>query len=107
MSKNFTICLEVPENKIKEFIEEAVSKQLLKNSKDIAPPAIFSVKQLAKYIGMAEVSVYKKVRETSIPFFKVGRKVLFRKNEIDSWLEGHRVFTTKEFIDDVESESSR
>ena len=43
--------------------------------------------QLAKYLHLNELTIYKRVRLGEIPAVRVGRAVRFKKNIIDKWLE--------------------
>ncbi len=45
-----------------------------------------TVKELADYIGVSTDLVYKMVRLNEIPFIRVGRRFLFRKETIDNWM---------------------
>jgi len=90
------------EGYIRKCIEEEVQKKCTRQTN----PSIMTVNQIASYLGFAKVTIYKKVRENSMPFFRVGKKVLFRKDEIDLWLGKYRVQTIEEFIDGVESKYS-
>ena len=55
-----------------------------------------SLDQLADYLRMSKSTVYKKTSLRKIPFIKIGKKLLFRKDAIDKWLEEHRHETTEE-----------
>ncbi len=45
-----------------------------------------TVKEAAEYIGASEYKTYDLVRNKKIPHFKVGAKILFRKEAIDRWV---------------------
>lgn len=47
----------------------------------------FTVKEVAKYLGVSVDSIYKMVREKQIPHFRVRRTILFSKKAIDKWVE--------------------
>ena len=49
----------------------------------------FNVKQLSEYMGMSAQWIYNNMR--TIPHFNLNRKPLFRKSEIDAWIEQYRV----------------
>jgi len=49
---------------------------------------IFDAKGLAKYLNASEWLVYTKAKTGDIPSFRVGGKVLFRKETIDAWIAG-------------------
>lgn len=48
---------------------------------------IMTVKQLADYLQLNELTIYKKVQLGEIPVVKLGRSLRFKKNIIDKWLE--------------------
>ena len=48
---------------------------------------VMTVKQLANYLQLNELTIYKRVRLGEIPVAKVGRALRFKKNVIDKWLE--------------------
>ena len=43
--------------------------------------------QLAKYLHLNKLTIYKRVRLGEIPAVRVGRAVRFKKSIIDKWLE--------------------
>jgi len=49
--------------------------------------AVMTVKELADYLRLNELTIYKKVKLGEIPAVKVGRAVRFKKDVIDKWLE--------------------
>ena len=61
--------------------------------------AYVDIHDLAIYTGLAESTLYKKVAGKEIPFYKVGKKVLFKLAEVDKWLLGCRVLTAEEYRD--------
>lgn len=48
---------------------------------------IMTAKQLADYLQLNELTIYKKVQLGEIPVVKLGRSLRFKKNIIDKWLE--------------------
>lgn len=48
---------------------------------------VMTAKQLANYLQVNELTVYKKVKEGLIPTVKLGRALRFKKSIIDKWLE--------------------
>lgn len=47
----------------------------------------FNVNELARYLGVSEQLIYKMEREKKLPYFRVGKRILFDKNKIDLWIE--------------------
>ncbi|CRK83429.1 helix-turn-helix domain-containing protein [Neobacillus massiliamazoniensis] len=46
-----------------------------------------TVIETAAYLGVSKDSIYTLVRENSIPYVRVGKRILFRKETIDSWMQ--------------------
>ena len=55
-----------------------------------APPALMSLPELARYLGMAERTIYLWAQSGKIPAFKLGATWRFSRSEIDAWLETQR-----------------
>lgn len=54
---------------------------------------IFTIKEVAAYLKLAEKTTYRLALEGELPGFKVGGSWRFRKSEIDRWIieqEGKR-----------------
>lgn len=47
---------------------------------------IFTIKELAQYLKLAEKTAYRLASDGKLPGFKVGGAWRFRKVEIDSWI---------------------
>jgi excisionase family DNA binding protein len=46
-----------------------------------------TVQEVAQYIGVCEDTIYAMVREKQIPHVRVRRRIFFRKDTIDVWME--------------------
>jgi len=62
-------------------------------------------KGLAARWSISESKVEKMMKSEGLPYFRLGRKVLFRLSEVDEWLELHRAGPRKneirELVDEV------
>ena len=47
---------------------------------------IFTVRELAAYLRMQVVTIYKHAKEGKLPCFKVGANWRFKKATIDKWI---------------------
>lgn len=45
------------------------------------------VKEVSQYLGVSVDFLYKTVRENSVPHIRIGKKILFKKDAIDQWLD--------------------
>lgn len=57
---------------------------------------VLTVADTAAILGISEGSVYRLTSKKQIPFYKKGRKVFFKKSEIDEWRLKRRVLTHEE-----------
>lgn len=48
---------------------------------------LLTVRELAQYLDLAEVTIYRWAREGYIPSIRMGRAWRFRVDEINKWLE--------------------
>jgi len=47
---------------------------------------ILTIPDLCKYLSVGRTSVFKLIKE-GFPHVRIGKKILFRKADIDKWLE--------------------
>jgi len=47
---------------------------------------LLTAKELAEYLKLTEITIYKYVNEGKIPGFKIGSRWRFDKDQIDEWL---------------------
>lgn len=48
---------------------------------------ILNVRELAKYLNIAPITIYRATKRGEIPYFKIGRHLKFSQAAIDRWLE--------------------
>ncbi|NQT33012.1 MAG: helix-turn-helix domain-containing protein [Candidatus Omnitrophica bacterium] len=49
--------------------------------------SVLTIDEVADYLKMKTVTIYKHAQEGKIPAFKVGSKWRFKKETIDRWIE--------------------
>jgi len=65
--------------------------------KEIEEKKFFTVPEAAQYLGRTNSYVYQKVSRREIPFYKPSHKcLLFKRTELDGWLELSRVSSDAE-----------
>ena len=47
---------------------------------------ILSVNELCKYLGISRTTVWYLRKDGGLPFFRAGRRILFRKSDVDEWI---------------------
>lgn len=56
-----------------------------------------SVAELGGYTDLSKSTIYKLTSRREIPFYKpTGRKIFFKRDEIDAWLLRNRIATNEE-----------
>lgn len=54
--------------------------------------SVMTVVELADYLKMKTVTIYKHAQEGKLPAFKVGSKWRFKRDTIDKWIEKQENF---------------
>lgn len=64
----------------------------------ITPPALLTADQAADYLGVAPqtLSKWRCTGEQRIPFIRVGRRVKYRREALDAWLQSRTIEHTGE-----------
>ena len=52
---------------------------------------LLSVREAADFLGLKPVTIYKYINSRSIPFIKIGRRVLFEPEDLESWLKDKKI----------------
>lgn len=52
-------------------------------------PTIMTVQEVARYLRVHAITVYRMIRQGRLPAIRVGRGWRFKKDEIDLWLHEH------------------
>ena len=86
-------------NYLSSTIDEAINKALAATKKP--EPEYLTIDQLRDYLPQnpAKQTVYQWVHFKKIPYHKRGKAVLFKRTEIDQWIESTRRSTLQEIED--------
>ena len=57
---------------------------------------VLNLNQAAEYVSLSKSAIYKKTSERNIPHFKNGKKLYFKRSELDDWLTGLKISTNAE-----------
>ena len=75
----------------------ASAKPPLNSEIQSAPDSVFNAREAARYLGLATATCAKlRCRGGSPPYLKMGRKIGYRKSDLDTWLAARRVRNTIE-----------
>ena len=50
-----------------------------------------NIEELSQYLGVKKSNLYSKVERREIPFYKLGRLVMFNRDEIDAFMDKCRI----------------
>lgn len=56
---------------------------------------VFTVQELAKYLRMKPLTIYKHASSGKLPGFKIGSHWRFKKKTINNWIQDQEVSNTK------------
>ncbi len=77
----------------KELINEALMQKEQENKQAIenAPnkEEHFNIKELAQFLKCSKVSIHQ-YKKKGLPFYRIGRKILFKKTEVLNFMRGLR-----------------
>lgn len=62
-------------------------------------PIWITTKQLAKNLGVS-TSMITNLRISKLPYYKLGGRIYFKKQEVDDWIEKTRHKSGSEYLDD-------
>lgn len=48
---------------------------------------ILNIKELAEYLKCSEAFIRKLIYSNSIPYFRIGRRILFKYSKIEEWIK--------------------
>ncbi len=54
-------------------------------------PTIMTVREVAGYLRMHEMTIYRMARQGDIPAYKVGNRWRFNRTRLEDWLREHEV----------------
>ena len=87
---------------LKDLLKEALL-DILKETKDCvnAVPEILSIKQAAIFLNSKVTTLYEKTSAKTIPHFKKGNRLYFKREELEAWIQKGKVKT----VEDIQAEA--
>lgn len=82
------------ESLIHTTVRKAISEQPERQANQ--QDTILSVEQASKYLNLAKQTLYGFTSKNEIPFFKRGKKLYFKKSDLEQWLLEGKQKTLKE-----------
>lgn len=96
----YFLMLPVNKDELKRLLEESIRKILNENisvsEETTRKDVILNVKEASELLNLAKQTIYGLTSRNQIPFFKRGKKLYFKKQELLKWIEEGRAKTTTE-----------
>lgn len=96
----FQCSLEDFRTMLKETLVEVVSEIQLENE---SHSTLMGVQEAAALLNLAVNTLYEKTSQRTIPHYKHGKKIMFKKSELLAWVELRKVKS----IDEIRREASK
>ena len=94
---------------ITQIIEQAIENVLIRNRSLFQPPVqeqpdpgMWNIKQASEYIRVTVPTIYGYVQKCTIPNYKKGKRLYFKKEDLDKWIGEGRRLTIREIEDSVQ-----
>ena len=91
------------------IIENAVENVLTRNKYLFQQPVptqslseMWDIKQASEYIHLTVPTIYGHVQRSTIPNYKKGKRLYFKKEDLDKWIGEGRRLTIKEIDDSIQ-----
>jgi excisionase family DNA binding protein len=87
------VSLPIPDELIDALARRLAEIVLTEMEADLRPSQgrWLRAKEAADYLGWTRSALYARVHAHSVPHYKIDRMLLFRRDELDRWLDEHRV----------------
>ena len=91
-----------------KHIEDMLSKlNIAKDSTQLSPAKstsdFLTVSQSALYLSVSRATIYRYTAERIIPHFKSGKRLYFKRSDLEAWVTAHRVSSNEEISEEVEN----
>jgi excisionase family DNA binding protein len=81
--------IEITKQLIEDVIKEREQKNEVNNKQEDEKAETFTIYELAKFLRCSKVSIHN-YKKLGMPFYRIGRKILFKKNEVLNFMKGLR-----------------
>jgi len=83
------------------IIDECVTRAFNKNINELkfekpVSEDVFDMNEAMSYLKLSKGTMYRMTMDREIPHYKVGKRLYFRKNELDDWINKGKVKTNEE-----------
>lgn len=79
--------IELTKQVVEETLQEKEQKKETDKNRDEEKAETFNISQLAEFLRCSKVSIHN-YKKLGMPFYRIGRKILFKKNEVLNFMKG-------------------
>jgi excisionase family DNA binding protein len=92
------------EQLIKTSVQEALKETVLsfENRREL-----MNIQEAAALLNLAVNTIYEKTSERTIPFYKHGKKIMFKKSELLAWIDSRKVKTIRDIQNEAKGQTPR
>ena len=93
----------VDEFDLESILDKVVRRVLLltNDAQATETPEYLDLAQAAKFLRMSESSLYTHTSQRRVPFIKRGRRLHFKRSDLQTWLDGGRKKTRDEIAQEA------
>lgn len=90
----FSFLMSLTEEEFKTYLKTSIKEALLENHPTSTPaenhPDFLTIKQASEFTHIPVATLYDYTHKKRIPYNKVGKKLLFKREELIEWIANHR-----------------
>ncbi len=93
------ILIHISPDELRKLIDESISKALqavIGNDRS-TEKEFMDLKEVAVFLKLSEATIYRKTHEKTIPHYKKGGKLYFKRSEIEAYRDSGKQLTQDEF----------
>lgn len=83
-------------------LKEVLNGDILSKSKK----SFIDFKEACNFLGISASCLYKYRMNNIIPYYKTGKKLYFKKEELENWLNQRKVRSNDELAEEIEKKSN-
>ena len=92
---------------LEPIIDDCVSRAFNKNINELkfekpVNEEVFDIKEATAYLKLSKSTMYRMTMDREIPHYKVGKRLYFRKDELDAWINKGKVETQEEISEQAD-----
>ena len=91
-----TFVIQMTKDEFKSVLKDAIHEALTEKAYDNKNEnTLINIQEAAALLNLAVATLYEKTSEKTIPHYKHGKKIVFKKSELIAWVEASRVATVR------------